>query len=250
MDTTVRLTDGAEIHVHERGEGEPLLLLHGLTGTGGDWRHAFDLDALAARYRILAVDARGHGRSTNPSGAFGYRRCGLDIVEILDHLGLPSARAIGLSLGAKSLLHAATASPNRFRAMVLVSAIPRFPEATRALLRSAAAALHTPEEWAAMRALHVHGDPQIAALWQLPAILAEKPEELSFPPDVLARITAPTLVVAGDRDPLYPVELAVELYRGIPNASLYVVPGRGHDPLFGSEREAFARRALAFLEAN
>jgi pimeloyl-ACP methyl ester carboxylesterase len=98
-----------------------------------------------------------------------------------------------------------------------------------------------------MRAVHLHGDEQIAALWQLPARFADDATDMTFTNERLGRITARTLVVAGDRDPLYPVELAVELYRGVPDASLYVVPGGGHGPIFGPERARFTDRALTFL---
>jgi pimeloyl-ACP methyl ester carboxylesterase len=98
-----------------------------------------------------------------------------------------------------------------------------------------------------MRALHVHGDDQIAALWQLPLRFAEDETDMRFTPDQLAAVTARTLVVSGDRDPLYPVELAVELFRGIMGSSLWVVPGGGHGPIFLAEREAFVRVALPFL---
>jgi pimeloyl-ACP methyl ester carboxylesterase len=70
---------------------------------------------------------------------------------------------------------------------------------------------------------------------------------MSFTADRLSAIGAPTLIVAGDRDPLYPVELAVELYRGIPRAFLWVVPNGGHGPIFNEQREEFVRRALPFL---
>jgi len=239
--------EGSEIHVEERGAGEPLLLLHGLTGTGADFQHVFDLDALAETHRVILPDARGHGRSSGPTDDFSFRRCAEDVVALLDALGVERACAVGVSLGAKTLLHVATAHPARLRAMVLVSAAPRFPEPTRALFRAAASLPHSPEEWAAMRAAHVHGDAQIAALWQLPRRFAEDATDMSFTPDRLAAITAQTLVVSGDRDPLYPVELAVELYRGIPRASLWVVPGGGHGPIFLTEREAFVRVALSFL---
>jgi pimeloyl-ACP methyl ester carboxylesterase len=242
--------DGADLSFEERGAGEPLLLLHGLTGIGADWRHVFRLEDLATRCRVLAPDARGHGRSTDPAGAFGFRRCALDVIALLDHLGIDRVRAVGVSLGAKTLLHVATVAPARIDRMILVSATPRFPDSTRTLFRAAAAAPHTPDEWAAMRRLHVHGDGQIAALWQLPARFADDATDMSFTRDRLRAITAKTLVVAGDRDPLYPVELAVELYRGIPDASLYVVPGGGHGPIFESERDAFVRRALAFLDVS
>jgi pimeloyl-ACP methyl ester carboxylesterase len=98
-----------------------------------------------------------------------------------------------------------------------------------------------------MRATHVHGDGAIAALWRLPRAFAEDTIDMSFTAERLATITARTLVVSGDRDPLYPVELAVELFRGIPGSSLWVVPGGGHGPIYLSEREAFVRVALPFL---
>lgn len=56
--------------------------------------------------------------------------------------------------------------------------------------------------------------------------------------------------MSGDRDPLYPVELAVELFRGIRDSALWVVPGGGHGPIFLSERDAFVRVATPFLAAR
>lgn len=254
---TFTTSDAAVIHYEDsRGAtvttapDEPLLLLHGLTGTSGDWQHVFDLATLAERARVLRPDARGHGRSTNPSGAFTFARCARDVIELLDHLAIDRVRAVGMSLGAKTLLHVATMAPSRVAAMVLVSATPRFPVATRALFRAAAAAPRTESEWAAMRAQHPQGDAAIRALWSLPARFADDPSDMSFGRERLALVQAPTLLVAGDRDPLYPIELAVELHRGIPQASLYVVPGGGHGPIFGEEREAFVARALPFLGAG
>lgn len=243
------VSDGAKLYFDRTGRagGDPLLLLHGLTGTAGDWVHAFDWKALGAKFPLIAPDARGHGRSTNPSGAFTFRRCALDVLELLDSLAIERVRAVGMSLGAKTLLHVATEARERISAMVLVSATPRFPEATRALFRAAAGAEHAPDEWAAMRTRHVHGDAQIAALWQLPARFAEDAHDMSFTRERLAAIRARTLVIAGDRDPLYPVELAVELYRGISGSALYVVPGGSHGPIFGGEQPSFEHRVLEFF---
>ena len=243
------MIDENEIYFEERGSGPSLLLLHGLTGTSGDWQHVFDLDSLAASYRVIAPDARGHGRSQNRSGTFTFRHSALDVLALLDHLAIDRVCAVGASLGAKTLLHLATLAPSRVERMILVSATPRFPETTRALFRAAAAAPHSADEWARMRAQHVHGDEQIAALWKLPAAFAADDTDMTFSADRLAAITATTLVVAGDRDPLYPVELAVELYRGIPRAALWVVPNGGHGPIYDEARAAFVERALLFLGA-
>jgi pimeloyl-ACP methyl ester carboxylesterase len=239
--------NGANIYVQEHGSGEPLLLLHGMNGTGGDWQHVFDLDILAQSFRVILPDARGHGRSTDPHDDFSFERCGQDVIAILDALGLDGVRAVGLSLGAKTLLHAATQAPNRIRDMILVSATPRFPEPTRALFRAAASADHSPEEWARMRGLHMHGDAQIRRLWKLPARFADDEGDMHFTPEQLATVTARTLIVTGDRDPFYPVELAVELYRGLRRSSLWVVPDAMHGPIFLAQREAFVEEARRFL---
>jgi pimeloyl-ACP methyl ester carboxylesterase len=212
-------------------------------------RHVFDLDALGQRFRVISPDARGHGRSTNPSGEFSFGGCARDVIVILDALGIERAKAVGVSLGAKTLLHVATLVPGSVASMVLVSATPRVPEPTRALFREAALAEHSRDEWARMRTLHMHSDEQIGRLWELPRRLAEDPRDMSFTTEQLATITARTLIVTGDRDPFYTVEPAVELFRSIPRSSLWVVPEAMYTPIFLSQREAFAAEATRFLAA-
>ena len=238
--------DGDELHFEERGEGTPLLLLHGLTGSHDDWQHVFDLASLARQFRVIAPDARGHGRSTLGS-KLTFAGCAKDVLLLLDRLAIERVRAVGMSLGAKTLLHAATLMPERFERLVLVSAPPRFPDATRALFRAFASAPHPPEEWTMMREKHRRGDAQIETLWKLPAAFAADPDDMIFSAERLAAITARTLIVFGDRDPLYPVELGVELYRAIRGSSLWVVPDGGHGPIFESHREEFVARALRFM---
>ena len=244
---TVQLNNGTCLSFEDRGAGDPLFLLHAFTGTGRDWQLVFDFEALASRYRIIIPDARGHGLSTDPGERFTFQRCALDVLELADRLGIAAFQAAGMSLGAKTLLHVATAAPERVRKLVLVSGTPRFPEPTRDLLRRIAASPHSDEEWAQMRNKHPQGDACIERLWSLPARFAEDERDLCFSPQQLHTIRASTLIVSGDRDPLYPVELAVELYRGIPNSYLYVVPNAGHNPVFGPDRERFVDRALTFL---
>jgi pimeloyl-ACP methyl ester carboxylesterase len=82
-----------------------------------------------------------------------------------------------------------------------------------------------------------------------PQAWARSTDDMGFTPASLAAITARTLIVYGDRDPLYPVEIGVAMYRAIRGASLWVVPGGGHGPIFGDRAPAFAGEARAFLAA-
>jgi pimeloyl-ACP methyl ester carboxylesterase len=237
-----------EMYYEARGEGEPLLLLHGGSGIGADWTHVFPADPPG--YRVIVPDLRGHGRSTNPSRRFTFRQCARDVVALLDALQIDRLKAIGMSMGAKTLLHVATAQPDRVSAMVLVSATPYFPQQMRAIAATFDANTLSQDQWAALRQRHVHGDDQIRALWEMTRSFATSYDDMAFTPPLLATIRARTLVVHGDRDPLYPVELGLELYRHIPTAALWIVPNGGHGPIFGAMAPRFAETALAFLASE
>ncbi len=238
-----------DLFVDQRGEGDPLVLLHGMTGCHADWKLVFDLDALAQHHRVVAVDLRGHGQSTNPTGVFSHRQCARDLLALLDALGIERYSGIGLSLGANTLLHAAIAAPKRAQALVLVAATTHFPEQARAIMRSVDPDAQPESEWTIQRARHSRGDDQIRALWQHARAFADSHDDMNLTAADLARVQARTLIVNGDRDPLYPVEISLELYRGIPNASLFVIPGGGHGPIFEDFRDSFARTARAFISA-
>jgi len=70
---------------------------------------------------------------------------------------------------------------------------------------------------------------------------------MTFIPPHLSTIRARTLIVQGDRDPLYPVELAVEMAKAIPQSSLWIVPNGGHGPVIGERWPEFLKTAAAFL---
>jgi len=237
--------NGFTMYYEARGEGEPLLLLHGGTGVGADWRHVFPADPDG--YRVVVPDLRGHGRSTNPSRQFTFRQAARDVAALLDHLGLARVKAIGMSMGAKTLLHLATADRDCVEAMVLVSATPYFPPQVRAAMAQFDADRLSEAEWTALRARHVHGDDQIRALWEMTRGFAASYDDMAFTPPLLATIAARTLIVHGDRDPFYPVEMAFELHRGIPDSALWVVPYGGHGPIFGKNAAQFAEIALGHL---
>jgi pimeloyl-ACP methyl ester carboxylesterase len=237
--------NGLQLFYRDHSSGTPLLLLHGFMGTGDDWRHVFaaPLDG----YRVITPDLRGHGRSTNPSGVFRFADVARDILALLDHLGIDRVKAIGMSAGANTLLHMATQQPSRIDAMIHVSGTPRFPEPARAIMRSMTEGGRSEAEWTEMRGRHVYGDDQNRALWRHAHGFADDREDMNFDAAALSAITARSLVVHGDRDPLYPVELAVELYRTIPTSALWVVPNGGHGPIFGDQAGPFVTTAAAFL---
>ncbi|MGE3508791.1 MAG: alpha/beta fold hydrolase [Vicinamibacterales bacterium] len=245
---TLRVND-FDCHYQVRGDGRPLLLLHGGMGIGDDWRYAFATDPPGRQ--LIVPDLRGHGASNNPSRRFTFAQCAEDMLALLDSLGLAAVDAMGLSMGAKALLHIATRQPARVRAMVLVSAAPYFPMSVRAAMaRYTPESLATlaPDALAELRARHPGGDEQLRNLYAMMAGFAESYHDMAFTPPLLATIAARTLIVHGDRDPLYPVELALELYRSIPDAALWVVPHGGHGPIFGALAPEFARVALAHLD--
>jgi pimeloyl-ACP methyl ester carboxylesterase len=245
---TARIND-IDIFYELEGSGAPLLLLHGGTGCHENWIHA-GAGAFVHEYTLIKPDARGHGRTNNPQSTITHRQCALDAFALLDHLGVGKCRAIGLSMGGNILLHMATMQPDRIEAMVVVSATMYFPEQARAIMRQVPTSENQPEDaWAAMRKSHKLGEQQIAALWNWTREMKDSYDDMNFTPPSLSRIKARTLIVSGDRDPLYPVEMAVDMYRAIPSSALWVVPNRGHGPAFSQDAAQFAQAALVFFRA-
>lgn len=250
--TTSVVLNGIEMHYEVHGDGEPLVLLHGFLGSGATWATILgDLDRLGRHYRLIIPDMRGHGGSTNPAGKFTMRQSALDVLALLDQLGVEQYKAIGMSGGALTLLHMATRQPDRVDALVLIDAASHFPAEARAIMGQVTEENHTEDEWAMMRRLHLRGDEQIRALWRQGNGFKDSYDDMSFTPPHLATITAPTLIVHGDRDPLYPVRIAMELYEAIPRSWLWVVPNGGHLSIVAEGlTDQFVETATAFLRGD
>src|SRR5258708_29464312 len=88
-----------QMYFETRGEGEPLLLLHGGGGVGANWELVFKEPPEG--YKLVIPDLRGHGRSTDPSPKFTFKQVALDVFGLLDRLHIDRFKTIGLSLGAK-----------------------------------------------------------------------------------------------------------------------------------------------------
>jgi len=242
----IETLNGRPIYFEVHGTGEPLILLHGFSGSSQDWA------AVAAEWRtqfqVIVPDLRGHGRSGILSKPFRHQDAAQDMLTLLDHLKVDACKGLGMSCGGNVLLHMATMQPERVKAMVLVSATPYFPAQARPIMREYPKNLPE-QQWEFLRRSHSGGDAQIQALLDSTQAFADSYDDLSFTPPHLATIRARTLVVQGDRDPLYPVELSVEMAKAIPQASLWIVPNGGHGPVIGERWPEFLATALAFLRA-
>ena len=236
--------NGVQLYFETHGSGEPLLLLHGFGGCSQDWSPL--VADWSGHFQLIIPDLRGHGRSSNPAKVFRHQDAAADILALLDHLAIGNFKALGVSGGGNVLLHLATRQPERVEAMVLVSATSYFPAQARPLMRAYPDSL-TEKDWETMRKRHPGGETQIKALLASTASFADSYDDMNFTPPYLATIKARTLIVQGDRDPLYPVEISVEMAKAIPRSSLWIIPNGGHGPIGGERWPEFLKTASTFL---
>lgn len=245
--TMVKVGDIA-MHYEERGSGEPLLLLHGFGGCGGDW--APFAQELAKKYRVISVDLRGHGWSTNPANTFTMRQSGEDIAGLLDALKLDRVKAMGISAGGMTLLHLATRHPERIESMVLIGASTHFPNQTREITRQSRRETLPPPILEFYEACAKRGADQVDRLLTQFRGFSTSYDDMTFTAPTLSTIKARTLIVHGDRDEFFPVEIPVEMYGAIPGSELWIVPNGGHVPIYEAQMPEFLRIAVRFLEQS
>ena len=113
--------DGVEIHYQVQGRGDPVVLLHGITGTAAsNWGAAGIIDRLAEEFQVVAVDQRGHGQSGKPHDPASYgERMALDVVDLLDHLRLQQAHVVGYSMGGFIAMKLVALAPDRLMSAVV-----------------------------------------------------------------------------------------------------------------------------------
>lgn len=238
-----------------------LVLLHGLGSSSADW--LFQVPVFAARYRVLAVDLPGHGRS-EPAGRLSVESMAAAVAALLAHLGEPPAHLLGLSLGGCVALTLAARAPERVRSLILVNAFARLrPAGPRGALRLlvrlgllAAApmpvlAAHVarglfprPEQ----RALYERAAAGLAAMPRRRYLAAVRAVAAFDGRALLGSVRCPTLVVAGERDGTVSRAAAEHLACGIAGARLVVVPDSGHATP-ADQPETFNRLVLDFLAA-
>ena len=240
----VETLNGGQLYFEVHGTGEPLLLLHGFSGSSQDWMAS--ATEWGAQFQLIVPDLRGHGRSSILSRPFRHEDAATDMLALLDHLEISACNGVGVSGGGNVLLHMATKKPARLKAMVLVSATPYFPAQARLIMSQYADSLPE-QQWETLRRRHPGGDAQIKAILASSKAFANSYDDMNFTSPYLSTIQARTLIVQGDRDPLYPVEISVEMAKAIPQSRLWIIPNGGHGPVMGDRWPEFLRTASAFL---
>src|SRR5579872_6364560 len=115
---TIERPDGSQIYFEVYGVGEPVVLLHGFSGSSQDW--AGVVAEWRGHFQLIVADLRGHGRSSILTKPFRHQDAAADMIALLDHLEIDASKGLGISGGGNVLLHMATMQPERIKAMVLV----------------------------------------------------------------------------------------------------------------------------------
>jgi pimeloyl-ACP methyl ester carboxylesterase len=252
---------GLRIGYERAGDGPPLVLLHGYVGDGPTtWRS--QLEGLAGEFTMIAWDAPGAGRSSDPPetlGMAGYADC---LAGFITELAIERPHIAGLSFGGALAIELARRHPTIPRTLILVSAYAGWAgslpaDVTDQRLRQALALADLlPEEFvdallptmfstdtapelidafaASMRAFHPVG---------FRAMARASAEDLR---DALPHIDIPTLLVYGDRDVRAPLTVADHLHAAITESTLIVMPDAGH-PCNVEAADDFNETVTSFL---
>jgi len=239
------------MYYEEHGEGEPLLLMHGGFCTVEIFSRL--TPELANHYKVILPERRGHGRTADVEGPISYDLMAQDTIAFMEATGIISAHMVGHSDGANVGILVAMSRPDLVRKFVFISGnfdVNGLTKETLAFFQSA-----TPETFE-----HV---PTLAKLVEMykqttpdgpehfPIVFEKLKrmmlEEPKIPPQNLSRITAPTLIMAGDRD-VIALEHTIEMFRAIPKAQLCIVPGSSHALIL--EKPLFVVQAILDFLAN
>jgi 3-oxoadipate enol-lactonase len=258
--------NGVHLKYESHGSGFPLVLAYGLGGNTGMW--AGQIEALAAHYRLILSDPRGHGQSDSPPhpDQYSVSISAEDLRGLLDHLGIARAYVGGQSMGGGIAARFALAYPERVAALLLIdsasaSGLPM--SAAMRAMREKTIELAETQGMAAVADYVITANPNLrtqaeaspAARQRLCQMFLDlNPTgyahtirallEETFPTERLSSLTMPTLVLVGDQDPA--LEAARLTHQQIPGAHLVILPQAGHLSNLDAP-EAFNTSVLDFL---
>jgi 3-oxoadipate enol-lactonase len=257
--------NGTRLYYELAGTGHPLVLIHGFTLDTRMWDEQFEV--FARSYQVLRYDLRGFGKSAVPTDTL-YTHPD-DLHALLTHLGIEHAYILGLSLGGGVAVDFAVTYPHETDALIPVDAAllggyawtkDAHWDRLFALAKAPEAGLQAAKTCWLQHPFFAPACEQPAVAARLAAMVADysgwhllnhDPGQVLNPPAIqrLGSITAPTLVIVGERDVVDFQRIVDLLERGIPGATKVVMPGVGH--MANMEAPApFNATVLAFLAAR
>lgn len=231
---------GRRVPYEVAGEGEPVVLVHGLSGSTRWWD--MTVPALAARYRVYLIDLPGFGSMGRMEGGFVLSEAAGWLASWMEAVGLESVHMVGHSMGGYISLVLAARRPDLLDRLVLISpaGIPTGRSVFGYLLPLLHAGLHMVPGFLPVLLRDALRTGPLTLLGAAREILAEDVREH------LRAIEAPTLLIWGRQDALVPPSGGDVMREEIPTSRLLVLEGTGHVPMF--ERAAETNAAiLAFL---
>jgi pimeloyl-ACP methyl ester carboxylesterase len=240
---------GLKLYYEETGKGMPLVLLHNFGGTASQWEPF--IPEFSKYYRVIAVDMPGHGRSDymDTTDIYLHKKAAEYIIGLLDSLNIDSVYVIGASSGGFVTLYIATLKPELTKKIVVIGGQIYYSIQDRNFITSLGPGTEDPERLEA--AIKAHGKEKgtliLKQFWRFRNLYGDP----SFTPDILSTITAKTLIIHGDNDEIAPVSNALEMFKSIPKAHLWIVPYGGHLPHLDQLNQGdFVRRTLEFMNSN
>jgi len=255
--------DNIPLYFELRGSGPPLLLIAGLASDSRSWLSV--VDALAESYTLIMPDNRGVGRSCQECPT-SVELMADDCHALVRHLGLEKVSLLGHSLGGMIAISYACRYPGSLDKLILAATSPRNSPRNNLLFSDLASACSADRDRAAwFRSIFTwifteqfFEDRQVvdgAVRYLLEDPWPQSPQAFRRQIEAiaawdgtaeLAGITAPTCVIAGDRDLLFPLEYSARLTRQIPGASLKVIDGGAHS-IHTERPDEFVRSVREFM---
>lgn len=221
------------LYYQEKGKGEPFILLHGNGEDGSYFQH--QIDYFSGRYRVIAVDTRGHGKSPRGTAPFTIEQFSCDLYDFMEGLAISRAVILGFSDGANIAMKFAIKYPDKVMALILnggnlnpkgVKRTVQFPiEIGYQIASRFASKSSDAKRNAELLGLMVN-EPQI-----------ERSE--------LSKIMAPTLVICGKND-MIKESHTKEIVKNIPNAKLSII--KGNHFIANKRYTAFNKEVEEFLQ--
>jgi pimeloyl-ACP methyl ester carboxylesterase len=260
----VAKSNGADIYYHERGTGEPLVLIMGFGADGKVWeKHA----AVYEKYfRCIILDNRGVGLSDQSPGPYSTALMAADTIAVMDHAGVSSARVIGISMGGAIAQELAINYPSRVLSLALVSTWARFNnyakkvyENLKHVRRQASA-----EYFTELLQLWIFAPPYYdeyvnelntdaaGAHYTQSTNGFEGQLDACINHDAVSRLSqikVPVLITVGTMDIFTPPAFSELIHRNIPQSSLSVYPTGGHVHHW-EDLDRFNKETLHFLLNN